>query len=302
MLAPVVLFAYKRDKHVKKVLTVLNKDKLAWQTDLIVFIDGCKNESDIPKVEAVKRVISEFQKENCFQKVIIYESNSNKGLANSIIDGVTKIINKYGKVIVLEDDLLVSSDFLQFMNDGLNYYENDKRVGAISGFCPKIKKKSAHGVYKARTGNSCGWATWDYVWNAVDWKMNDYEKFRNDSDRRKAFNQIQFGISDMLDCQMSGKLDSWAVRWDYYFFDQKLWTVYPGVSKVQNIGFDEEGTTSNNMADRRRKIMAEAAKYTFVSFDDLFDMTMWTARYYKPSIFEKIIDRLTAISKMEEGE
>ncbi len=301
MLAPVVLFAYKRDKHVKKVLTVLNKDKLAWQTDLIIFIDGFKTEADMPKVEAVKSVIAEFLRENNFQKVIVYESSSNKGLANSIISGVSEVIKKYGKVIVLEDDLLVSSDFLQFMNDGLNYYENDGHVGAISGFCPKIKK-CTDGVYKARTGNSCGWATWERVWNAVDWEISDYEEFRGDSDKRKAFNQIQFGISNILDRQMSGKLDSWAVRWDYYFFEQNLWTIYPGTSRIQNIGFDEEGTTSYNVVDRRRKIKAKSAEYSLAPIDDLADMTIWTARYYKSSIIEMVFDKLTAIrKKLEEG-
>lgn len=291
MLAPVIVFAYKRDKHLKSVLETLNNDRLANETELFIFQDGYKSLKDKGKVEAVKKVITEFEEESNFQNITLYESEYNKGLAKSVIDGVSKIIEKYDRVIVLEDDLLVSSDFLQFMNEGLEYYKTDNRVGAISGFCPKIRRER-DGVFKARTGNSCGWGTWRRIWNIVDWNVEDYDIFRNDKNMRMRFENIQYGISDILDRQMRGEIDSWAVRWDYSFFLHNLWTVYPSVSKVQNIGFDSEGTTSINILDRRKGICAKANPYIFRQIDDMEDMTKKMAHFYKPSILEKVYDRL----------
>lgn len=294
MLAPVVVFAYKRDKHLRKVLLTLNNNELVEQTDLLIFLDGGKTPQDALKVKAVKSVIMEFKKESKFRNTLVYESTCNKGLARSVIGGVSEVINKYGKVIVLEDDLLVSSDFLKYMNEGLEYYKNEEKVGAISGFAPNIKK-SVNSTYKSRTGNSYGWATWKRVWSSVDWEIKDYDTFKKDKKEIKAFNKIQYGISDMLNKQMSGQLDSWAVRWDYFFFKQKLWTIYPRTSKVRNIGFDGEGTTTNNLFDRRRNIVAEAVQYEFKAFEDLEDMTKQTARSYKPNIIEKIFDGIKYI-------
>lgn len=294
MLAPVVVFAYKRDKHLRKVLLTLNNNELVEQMDLLIFLDGGKTPQDALKVKAVKSVIMEFKKESKFRNTLVYESTCNKGLARSVIGGVSEVINKYGKVIVLEDDLLVSSDFLKYMNEGLEYYKNEEKVGAISGFAPNIKK-SVNSTYKSRTGNSYGWATWKRVWSSVDWEIKDYDTFKKDKKEIKAFNKIQYGISDMLNKQMSGQLDSWAVRWDYFFFKQKLWTIYPRTSKVRNIGFDGEGTTTNNLFDRRRNIVAEAVQYEFKAFEDLEDMTKQTARSYKPNIIEKIFDGIKYI-------
>lgn len=294
MLAPVVVFAYKRDKHLRKVLLTLNNNELVEQTDLLIFLDGGKTPQDALKVKAVKSVIMEFKKESKFRNTLVYESTCNKGLARSVIGGVSEVINKYGKVIVLEDDLLVSSDFLKYMNEGLEYYKNEEKVGAISGFAPNIKK-SVNSTYKSRTGNSYGWATWKRVWSSVDWEIKDYDTFKKDKKEIKAFNKIQYGISDMLNKQMSGQLDSWAVRWDYFFFKQKLWTIYPRTSKVRNIGFDGEGTTTNNLFDRRRNIVAEAVQYEFKAFEDLEDMTKQTARSYKPNIIEKFFDGIKYI-------
>lgn len=295
MLAPVVVFAYKRDKHLKKVLLALNNNELVGQTDLLVFLDGGKTDQDALKVRAVKGVINEFKKESKFRNTLLYESPCNKGLARSVIGGVSEVINKYGKVIVVEDDLLVSADFLKYMNEGLEYYKNEKKVGAISGFAPNILKKSINSIYKSRTGNSYGWATWKRVWNSVDWEIKDYDTFKKDKKKTKDFNKIQYGISDMLNKQMKGQLDSWAVRWDYFFFKQSLWTIYPRTSKVQNIGFDGEGTTTNNLFDRRKNIVAEAMQYELKAFDDLEDMTKQTARSYKPNIIEKIFDGIKYI-------
>ena len=292
MLAPVVVFAYNRDTHLKRTLDALQKNRLAKETNVYIFVDGPKTEKDKEKVRLVQEVTKQYINTDLFKNVIVEFSDKNKGLADSIIGGVTKVIKKEKKVIVLEDDLLTAPDFLEYMNQGLEYYQNDKNVGAISGFCPALRRKmkDKKGIYKSRTGNSCGWATWENVWLDADWHVKDYDAFVKDKKMQKSFNRIQYGISDILIRQMRGELSSWAVRWDYYFWKNSLWTIYPVKSHIENIGFDGKGTTSNNLWDRRRKITAVESRYVYTKFEDLEDLTRETANSFKPGILEILYD------------
>lgn len=288
MLAPVVIFAYNRDTHLKRTLEALQKNRLAKETNVYIFVDGPKSEKDKEKVRLVQEVANQYLNTDVFKNVVVEFADKNKGLADSIIGGVTKVIKKEKKVIVLEDDLLTAPDFLEYMNQGLEYYQNEKRVGAISGFCPALRKniKNESGVYKSRSGNSYGWGTWEDVWLNVDWNVKEYDKFIQDKQLQKSFNKIQHGISDILIKQKEGKLSSWAVRWDYHFWKESLWTIYPVASHVTNIGFDGEGTTCNNLWDRRRKIFAVESKYVYTKFENLKDLTRETADSFKPGILE----------------
>lgn len=244
MLAPVTMFVYNRPVHMEKALAALNRNRLADKTELYIFSDGAKSEKDQQRVSEVRSLLSIFQKNNSFKSVHIVEAEANKGLAVSVIEGVSSVIDKYGKIIVLEDDLITSSDFLLFMNECLDYFEKDGQIGAISGYSLPLEGLKGYDkdIYALRTGNSWGWATWKRVWKDADWEVSGYERFRKNAKERRLFDRQQAGISDMLDLQMQGKIDSWAVRWDFYFFTNHLLTVYPKISKVNNIGFDENGT------------------------------------------------------------
>lgn len=292
MLAPVIVFAYNREKHLDKTLESLCKNRLAADTELFIFIDGPKKVEDYEKNEAVYRIAQKYLNSNCFRNVSIEKSDSNRGLAASIIGGVTKIIGVYKKVIVLEDDLLTAPDFLEYMNQGLDYYQREKRVGAISGFEPAVRKKAncINGIYKARTGNSCGWGTWFEIWNEVDWEVKDYNEFENDEQRQRAFDAVQYGISDILKKQQNGEINSWAVRWDYHFFKNSLWTIYPDSSRITNIGFDGLGSTSNNRMDRRGNVVCKESEFKMEPFDMLVDWTKWTADSFRPTMLEKLYD------------
>lgn len=279
MNAPVVVFAYKRYEHTKKVLEALDNNYFASQSDIYIFCDAAKGESDRNAVEKTRRYLQEFKETNSFLNCYLFFATNNKGLASSVIDGVSYVLKKHENIIVVEDDLITSRDFLQYMNEALEYYKEDDEIGAISGFSYPLKalKDYSYDVYFARTGNSWGWGTWKNVWNKVDWEVSNYKQFKNSIQQRWKFNNTQKGISNMLDRQMQKKIDSWAVRWDYHFFMNKLLTVYPIATKVCNIGFDETGTNCNK-EERRfdeaqekkielcpkildKKIMLEAAGY-----------------------------------------
>lgn len=299
MHAPVIIFAYNRSRQLQETLNALGKNDLADQTDVYIFSDGPKNEEDSIKVRQTRKVIEEYQIKNNFRSTTVQMFEKNRGLARSVISGVTEVIQKHQKVIVLEDDLITSTDFLSYMNSGLDYYMQEEKVGAISGFSPirVNNKKCPEGIYRSRTGNSCGWATWLRVWEKVDWNVNDYLEFRSDPEMVRKFNSIQYGISDILDKQMAGCIDSWAVRWDFSFFKNRLWTIYPVTSKIQNVGFGKESSTSRNRFDKRRKIRAEQMDYRMTEMEKLLDMTAETSKYFKAGLVEKVLDKIQKIKK-----
>jgi GT2 family glycosyltransferase len=192
----------------------------------------------------VREIIDAYAVKSSCGKVVIHKAERNLGLARSVIQGVTGLVNDCGRVIVLEDDLVLAPDCISFMDRALDYYEGESLIGAVSGYSLPIRmpKGYNHDVYLSRTGNSWGWGTWASVWNAVDWDVSDYDEFKNDDELRSGFDKVQTGITRMLDDQMAGRIDSWAVRWDYHFFRNGLVTLYPVHSKVGNEGFDGDGT------------------------------------------------------------
>ena len=244
MLSPVVVFVYCRPEHTKRTLQALNKNRLASETDLIIYSDYAKNQSSVSGVRAVREYIDGFKNSSVFQKVTVIKADKNKGLANSIITGVSEVINQYGKVIVVEDDLITGTDFLEYMIGALNFYEGNPDIGSVSAFTYDIEslcnyKKDVYMTYK---GECWGWGTWQNRWENVDWNVGNYKEFYKNFKKRRAFDALELGLTHMLDMQMCGKIDSWAVRWVYYLFENHLMTVYPKVSKVVNIGFDGSGT------------------------------------------------------------
>lgn len=245
MYAPVVVFVYNRSEHAKMTLASLNALKEAPQTDLFVFSDGAKNESSLEKVNQVREMLDRFStEESRFHRFTVYRAEKNKGLANSIIDGVTQIIRQYGRVIVLEDDLEVSCDFLQYMNGALDYYEKDSRIWSISGYNYSLEcmKHYPGDVYFAGRGCSWGWASWKDRWETVDWKIPEYRSMRFHPVLRSQFGQWGADMPGILDEYMCGKNSSWAIRWCYAACKQKRYTVYPKVSRVCNHGTDGSGT------------------------------------------------------------
>lgn len=179
------------------------------------------------------------------------ESKANRGLAASIIDGVTKVIGKYGKAIVLEDDLVLASGFLKYMNMALDAYEDESKVWSISGFSSDIEylRKYDNDVFFSCRARSWGWATWKDRWDSVDWTVQEYKKFKYNLLERKRFNRGGSDMSAMLDRQQVGDVNSWAIRFCYNQFMQNKYTVQPSISLVSNQGQDGSGTHCNTVRE-----------------------------------------------------
>ncbi len=243
--APIVLFVYNRPWHTQQTIEALQKNESAYESELFIFSDAAKNEQSIEKVKKVRNYIKNI---DGFKKTTIVERETNWGLANSIIDGVSKIINEYGKIIVLEDDLVTSPYFLKFMNETLEMYQNDEKVACIHGYIYPIENLPE--TFFIRGADCWGWATWKRGWNIFE---SDGQKLLDEVKRRNLQKEADFdnsyGYTKMLREQIKGKNNSWAVRWYFSAFLKEMLCLYPSKSFVQNIGNDDSGThctTTNN--------------------------------------------------------
>ena len=247
-LAPIILFTYNRPEHTKQVLDKLADNDLASESELYIFCDGPKNEGAIEKNNETKAVIMEESQKERFGKVHIKVAPVNLGLARSIISGVSEIIAKYKRCIVLEDDLLTSRYFLTYMNDALDYYEHDQSIWSVTGFSFALKslQQYPHDVYLSYRANSHSWGTWLDRWKTVDWDVKDFEQLKHSWRLRRQFNRGGGDLYRMLRHQMRGERDSWAIRFCYSQSKQGKYTVYPRVSFIKNIGFDGSGTHCQN--------------------------------------------------------
>jgi hypothetical protein len=258
--APVVLFVFKRVDSARGLIESLLNNREASSTDLYIFSDGPRNENETAPVSKVREYIHSIEG---FKSVNITCAPVNKGLANSIINGVTSVLNTHGKVIVVEDDLLVSNNFLQFMNQALEYYKNNEKVLSISGFTYPIKKRIGDDIYLTRRICSTGWATWVDKWLKVDWEIQDFTSFMQNRTEQRRFNRMGSDLTGLLYKQMQGKVDSWAIRWCYHQFKNDLHTVYPTVSKVKIFGLDEMATHTNLKWNRYETVLDESGNIQF---------------------------------------
>ena len=241
MLAPICLFTYNRPDETYQTVEALKRNSLAASSQLFIFIDSPKNETNTDKVNRVRQYVKTI---DGFKTVEIFESSINNGLANSIIDGVTLIIKKYGRVIVLEDDMISSPNFLDFMNQALNFYQYNNKIFSISGYTMDLPSliKNKKDYYLSYRASSWGWATWLDRWLYIDWSANEYKSFKWNLMKQFTFMRGGSDLPYMLMKQMNGKIDSWAIRWAFHQFINDQLTIYPTESKIYNIGLGDNST------------------------------------------------------------
>jgi putative methyltransferase (TIGR04325 family) len=241
MLAPIILFTYNRLEHLTQSIAALKKNKLAKESKLFIFSDGPKNNSDNEKINKLREYIKTIKG---FATIKVVKRNKNIGLAKSITSGVTEIINKYGKVIVLEDDLIISPYFLKYMNDALELYENNKKVISIHGYIYPLKT-SLPETFFLKGADCWGWATWKRGWDLFD---KNGKKLLSKIQKNNLANEFNFNNTypylEMLQDRVNGLNNSWAILWYASAFLKNKLTLYPGKSLVQNIGLDNSGTHS----------------------------------------------------------
>ncbi len=239
-LAPILLFVYNRPEHVKRTLAALEQNILAKESELFIYSDAARSPQDKASVAEVRKIIRTALP--FFKQVNILERETNWGLARSIIDGVTTQINRYERVIVLEDDLIVAPYFLKFMNDALDTYQHEEKVGHIQA-CDFTQNASLPDTFLIKWTGSWGWATWKRAWKYFN---PDGKALLEELQRRKLTYTFDFngkyGYTRMLRRQTEGKNNSWAIRWNASLFLNDILSLNVGKSLVQNEGFDGSGT------------------------------------------------------------
>lgn len=247
MLAPIIIFAFNRPASLKAMVDTLKANPLYEESEKYVFVDGPRNEEDRRKTEEVVTYANTITPN-------VYASKTNKSLGTSIIEGVTAIINRYGKAIVLEDDLVLMPGFLTYMNQALDTYEYDKRIFSICGYGLKVKRPIDYegDVYLGIRSSSWGWGTWADRWNSVDWAVSDYDELQKDKAKQRAFNRGGSDMYGMLRDYMEGRNKSWAIRFCYSQFLQGKYSVHPFLSLVDNAGFGADATNCKQRYSRFR--------------------------------------------------
>ncbi len=237
--APVVLFCYKRLDTLIETISALKNNDLSTESELFIFSDAAKCDSDINRVDEVREYLKNI---TGFKAVKVHYATVNKGLARSVIDGVSQILEKFEYVIVVEDDLVTAPHFLRFMNQALLKYKDELQVNAISGYSFDFKKSSDSMAYFLNRPWPWTWATWNNRWNNIDWDIKDYSSFFSDRKNKLGFAKLGSDVVSMLRKQMNGKIDSWAIRWTFHQFRTQTLCLYPPVSLVRNIGFGKDAT------------------------------------------------------------
>ena len=247
-LAPILLFVYNRPLHVRRSIESLLANELAKDSELYIFSDAAKDEMAQANVNEVRQFIHSIKG---FKEIHYVERIENWGLARNIIDGVTTLVNQYGRVIVLEDDLIVAPYFLQFMNDALETYKDEENVCHIQA-CDFTKDPILPDTFLIKWTGSWGWATWKRAWKLFNPNGQELldELIRRKLTYRFDFNG-KYGYTRMLRNQIKGKNNSWAIRWNASLFLADKLSLNVGKSLIQNEGFDGSGTNcgSGNLYD-----------------------------------------------------
>lgn len=265
MLAPIALFVYNRPWHTKQTVEALAKNSLASESELYIFSDAPKDEIAVVAVNEVRNYIREVEG---FRKIEIIEQPINKGIEASEIEGITEIINKFGKIIVLEDDLYTSAGFLKFINDGLNIYQNTN-VFSVNGFMFPIGATITESFLCPLGTTSWGWGTWKNKWDLLEKGFEYKNIIASNSIIRDRFNFGGYNYLSILE------METWDIRWYYTSFIRNGLGLFPSKSLIKNIGFDGSGVHYSQPSEIYQDIhdgfidIYKTDKIDFVYYDKL---------------------------------
>ena len=280
MKAPIALFVYKRIDHLRQCVEALQNNLYANESELIIYSDGARNDKDASGVDEVRQYLSQI---SGFGKVQIISQKENLGLSKSIILGVTEVVQRHGKVIVLEDDLVPSRYFLKYMNDALDKFETEERVISIHGYMYPVEGKLPE-LFLLRGADCWGWATWKRGWDLLETDGQSLlEKLRGQRETKRFNFNNSYPYITMLEDQIAGRNNSWAILWYASAFVKNGFTVYPGKSLIHNTGNDNSGTHSLATHHYDIELAEKEVKVNEWSpvFEDNREALRATARYFR---------------------
>ena len=236
---PVAFFAYNRPEHADRALRSLSACRRFDECDLFLFADGPKSEAARERVEATRAVLRDWSQRLGAELV---ERPANLGLARSIHSGVSELCDRYGRVVVVEDDLVLGADFLDFMITALDRYADDAAVMQLGGYTLSPPKGLSDDAFLLPVTTTWGWATWKRAWEAFSWEPQAVDEARRDTEWKRLFDLDGPGFySGMLEDRLAGRNNSWGILWWYAVSRRRGLVVYPAQTLVWNGGFDGSG-------------------------------------------------------------
>ena len=293
-LSPIVLFVYNRPWHTQQTIEALQKNELAGESNFIIYSDEARNKDEQENVDKVRLYINQINK---FKKVTIIKRETNWGLANNIVDGVTKVVNQYGKIIVLEDDLVTSPYFLKYMNEALDFYKDEGKVWHISGWNYPIETDELDDVFLYRAMNCWGWATWNDRWKYYERNADKMIKnFSNEDIKKFNLNHAEDFFNQII-LNKKKKINTWAIFWYATLFKKNGLCLNPAQTFLENIGLDSSGTSPGNNMFKNYDNISLIKKINFIN--DISENQIAVNRiinFFKDnnnkSIFERIVNNI----------
>ena len=294
ILSPIVLFVYNRPWHTQQTIEALQKNELAGESNFIIYSDEARNKDEQENVDKVRLYINQINK---FKKVTIIKRETNWGLANNIVDGVTKVVNQYGKIIVLEDDLVTSPYFLKYMNEALDFYKDEGKVWHISGWNYPIETDELDDVFLYRAMNCWGWATWNDRWKYYERNADKMIKnFSNEDIKKFNLNHAEDFFNQII-LNKKKKINTWAIFWYATLFKKNGLCLNPAQTFLENIGLDSSGTSPGNNMFKNYDNISLIKKINFIN--DISENQIAVNRiinFFKDnnnkSIFERIVNNI----------
>ena len=289
----VVIFAYNRFLHFKKTFSALLNNEKINQFRIYVFIDGPKNDHDKNQSQLIENFLKEKKLGN---KITIYKNYKNKGLKKSIIEGVSEVFKEYSKVVVLEDDVITSKNFIKFMSESLNYYEKDQHIGTITGYSfINLEKNYPYSTYLSKRHASWGWGTWEKNWEKINWDKEWIKNYIDKKNFKKNFNSGGNDLYHMLNLQLDGKIDSWAIIYNMNQFINESYCLCPKKSLVYNIGLDGTGVhcKENDKVFSNYDSEFEVKFYENVKIDNKIKKKIFKS--FHTNLIQRIINKFKSI-------
>ncbi len=295
--APIALFVYNRPLHTRRTVEALLRNELAGQSDLYIFSDAPKNPE---AAEAVREVREYIRTITGFRSVNIVERDRNWGLANSIIDGITRLCNEFGRVIVLEDDLVTAPSFLRFMNEGLTRFADEERVASISGYSFPVDARLPEVLF-LKAGSSWGWATWQRAWSAFDPQGERLLEKILERNLAEEFNlDGSYDFLGMLKGWIAKRNDSWAIRWYATLFLRGQLTLFPGKSLVNNIGHDGSGVHCSDSESYEVVLSSSLPVISVADIAEDAEVRSAVRRYFmslRMSLYTRVLNKIARMTR-----
>ena len=283
--APIAIFCFNRIDHLKTLIESLKANVDSDKSEVYFFIDNWKYEHDKEKVTKVKDYVKNI---TYFEKINIIERDFNYGLQKNITTGIKHVFKKHNKIIVLEDDLLLSQHFLDFMNKNLDFYESNKSVASIHGYCyPGINVEED--FFFLRGADCWGWGTWKNKWNIYQHSQKKlFTRLLFSPHKLYKFNFGLYGpyIKMLIDSCL-GRNDSWAIKWYASAFLKNMYTLYPKNSYVFNTGLDNSGKHCNNTSDYDTKICDEYVRVGNIKIEENIEARKEFNKFFKNLAYNK---------------